>query len=166
MNRVWAMPNKWTFKIKPVAELLNRYNVGEGWADPFCGTSQLCEFRNDLNRDNTVAITHLDCEEFAEKIVPQNIMGIVFDPPYSLHNVMQFYRSVGKEHLMRKNPTGAYPKTRDILASKICKDGISISFGYNSVGLGKKRGFEIIEILLISHGRNRNDTIVTVERKL
>jgi hypothetical protein len=31
--------------------------------------------------------------------------------------------------------------------------------------MGKKRGFEIIEILLVSHGRLHNDTIVTVEVK-
>lgn len=29
----------------------------------------------------------------------------------------------------------------------------------------KNRGFEIIEIMLVAHGGNHNDTIVTVERK-
>ena len=43
--------------------------------------------------------------------------------------------------------------------------GISISFGWNSSGIGKKRGFEIIEILLVAHGGMHNDTICTVERK-
>ena len=38
-------------------------------------------------------------------------------------------------------------------------------FGWNSNGVGKVRGFEIIEILLIAHGGSHNDTIVTVERK-
>lgn len=33
-------------------------------------------------------------------------------------------------------------------------------------GIGKTRGFEIVEILLVAHGGNHNDTIVTVERKL
>ena len=36
----------------------------------------------------------------------------------------------------------------------------------NSIGIGKKKGFEIIEILLVCHGRAHNDTIVTVERKV
>ena len=40
-----------------------------------------------------------------------------------------------------------------------------ISFGWNSIGFGKNRGFEIIEILLVAHGGTKNDTIVTVERK-
>ena len=34
MERIWAMPNKWTFAIKPIAQLL-REEMGEGvWADP------------------------------------------------------------------------------------------------------------------------------------
>lgn len=32
-------------------------------------------------------------------------------------------------------------------------------------GIGLKRGFEMIEILLVPHGGSKNDTIVTVERK-
>ena len=34
------------------------------------------------------------------------------------------------------------------------------------MGLGKNRGFEMLEILLVPHGGSKNDTIVTVERKL
>jgi hypothetical protein len=32
--------------------------------------------------------------------------------------------------------------------------------------MGKTRGFEIIEILMVCHGGNINDTICTVERKI
>ena len=41
-----------------------------------------------------------------------------------------------------------------------------LSFGWNSGGIGKSLGFEIIEILLVAHGGAHNDTICTVERKL
>ena len=40
-----------------------------------------------------------------------------------------------------------------------------ITCGWNSGGIGKKYGFEIVEILLVSHGGWHNDTIVTVEQK-
>jgi len=51
--------------------------------------------------------------------------------------------------------------------SRILKpNGIVISFGWNSSGVGKVRGFEIIEILLVAHGGMHNDTICTVERKI
>ena len=53
----------------------------------------------------------------------------------------------------------------NIASRKIRVGGIAISFGWNSCGIGKKRGFELEEILLICHGGHHNDTIVTVERK-
>ena len=44
-------------------------------------------------------------------------------------------------------------------------NGIVITCGWNSGGIGKKYGMEIQEILLVPHGGWHNDTIVTVERK-
>jgi hypothetical protein len=44
--------------------------------------------------------------------------------------------------------------------------GYVITCGWNSGGIGKTNGFEIIEILLVAHGGWYNDTIVTVERKI
>ena len=32
--------------------------------------------------------------------------------------------------------------------------------------MGKNRGFEIVEILLVAHGGHHNDTICTVEKKI
>jgi len=43
--------------------------------------------------------------------------------------------------------------------------GIAICFGWNSMGFGLTRGYELKEILLVTHGAAHNDTIVTVERK-
>lgn len=44
--------------------------------------------------------------------------------------------------------------------------GIVVCFGWNSNGVGKKRGFEMEEVLLVPHGGSKHDTIVTVERKI
>ena len=46
------------------------------------------------------------------------------------------------------------------------EDGIVITFGWNTNGIGKKYGFEIVEILIVAHGSMHNDTLVTVERKI
>ena len=40
-----------------------------------------------------------------------------------------------------------------------------IRCGWNSGGIRKKYGFEIVEILMVAHGGWHNDTIVTVEVK-
>ena len=50
--------------------------------------------------------------------------------------------------------------------SRIMKEnGIVVSFGWNSGGIGMKYGFEIKEILLVPHGGTHNDTICVVEKK-
>ena len=164
ISRVWAMPNKWTFKIKPITELLQRYNVGDGWADPFAGRSRLAEYRNDLNPNNGQEYC-LEATEFLSQI-PNGLRGVVFDPPYSLTQVSRSYNDIGLEFKGKENPTGGFPKAKDKIAALLDESGTCISFGWNTIGLGKKRGFEIIEILIVSHGGNRNDTLVTVERRI
>ena len=66
----------------------------------------------------------------------------------------------------KENPTGGFPVVRDLLANTIRPGGVCISFGWNTVGLGKGRGFEPVEYMICSHGGNRNDTLVAVERKV
>lgn len=43
--------------------------------------------------------------------------------------------------------------------------GVCLSFGWSTNGMGKTRGYEIEEILLVAHGGARNDTICMAERK-
>ena len=59
-----------------------------------------------------------------------------------------------------------YEKVKSAACEKIKPGGYAISFGWNTNGFGKARGFEIVEIMLVAHGGSKNDTIVTVERKL
>ena len=61
---------------------------------------------------------------------------------------------------------GGFNKEKKLLKKKIKKDGLAICFGWNTIGFGKKLGYELIEILLVCHGGCHNDTIVTVEQKI
>ena len=159
------MPNKWTFTIKPIKELLKRYvGDGIGWVDPFAGQYSPAEYTND-HRKNTNAKYHLDALDFANRI-KGTLSGCLFDPPYSIHEVKRHYDELGMKYDWKTDPTGGFTKVRTIIASKIIIGGFVIYFGWNSNAFGKKRGFEIIEILLVAHGGNRNDTIVTIEQKI
>lgn len=52
MERIWAMPNKWTFAIKPIDRLL-REEMGKGvWVDPFAGVKSPATITNDLNPEH------------------------------------------------------------------------------------------------------------------
>jgi len=164
INRTWAMPNKWTFKVKPIYELIIRYATdGVGWADPFAGQSNIAEYRNDLNPEHNQPYS-MEAVEFMESLdVP--LQGVIFDPPYSLTQVSRSYKDFGLNFKSKENPTGGFPKVKDEISRLVVVGGYVISFGWNTVGMGKGRGFDIVEILIVSHGGNRNDTLCTVEKK-
>ena len=166
MSYRWAMPNKWTFKIKPISELLKRYGVDGGvrWVDPFAGISSPAELTND-HRPECGATHCMDAVDFARDVVPIGIFGVLFDPPYSIHEVKRHYDSLGRKYDFASDPTCGFKPVKDILAPKVEVGGYVISFGWNSTGFGKSRGFRKEEIMLVGHGGNRNDTIVTVEVK-
>jgi hypothetical protein len=157
------MPNKWTFQIPPIADLLARYvGDGKGWIDPFAGMTSPAEIKNDLNPE-TPAQYHLDALDFLNSLNGNLYKGILFDPPYSLRQVKEVYDDIGKSMTGLELNMG---KLRRVMSRKLLTGGIAISFGWNSIGIGKTSGYEIIEILLVCHGRAHNDTIVTVERKV
>jgi hypothetical protein len=58
-----------------------------------------------------------------------------------------------------------WARCKDELSRIVKPGGIAISFCWDSTGVGKRRGFSIIEVLLLCHGACHNDTIVTVEAK-
>jgi hypothetical protein len=166
IKRVWAMPNKWTFQIAPIAELLARYvGDGKGWIDPFAGMNSPAEITNDLNPEMPT-IYHLDALDFL-KLLDGQYQGVLFDPPYTPRQVKESYNSVGR-HMEQDDALLGYKRGqyKALITPLIKIDGISISCGWNSVGMGKKLGFTIIEILLVCHGSDHNDTICTVERKI
>jgi len=166
MKRVWAMPNKWTFKMKPIRELLNRYvKDGKGWIDPFSGMCSPAEFTNDLN-PKMKAEYHMNAIDFIKKMNGFKFKGILFDPPYTLRQIKECYNSIGKENTDIKVNVQLYSSVKKAIAPKIKPGGYAIHFGYHSNGFGKNLGFKIIEILLIAHGGAHYDTIVTVEQKV
>lgn len=163
LTRKWAMPSKHTFKIKPIARLLERYaGNGEGWIDPFAGENSIAEFTNDINPEKPTKF-HLHAKEFAGQMIGE-FNGVLFDPPYSLTQVKQCYAGMGMD--LFKDDANYFPhNVKSIIAPKIKQGGYAISFGWNSQGFGKNMGFKIIEVLIVPHGRGHNDTIVTVEIK-
>lgn len=158
------MPNRETFKIKPISELLSKYvKDGKGWIDPFAGDNSPAEITNDLNMF-AKATYNLSAFDFAA-LLEGDYNGVLFDPPYSPRQTKECYNSIGLSPT--KYDTGGFPSNvKKEISRKIKLGGVAICFGWNSNGFGKKLGFEVIEILMVSHGANHNDTIVTVEKKM
>lgn len=163
-SRVWAMPNHETFKIKPIEQLLKRYDVGEGWIDPFAGRNSPAEWTNDHNPDFKTT-SNLEAIDFV-KSLGDAFNGILFDPPYSFRQVSEHYKLIGKKATAKDTSMHFYEKVKSAACEKIIDGGLAISFGWNTNGFGKARGFRIIEILCVAHRGSKNDTIVTVEMKI
>ncbi|KKN74624.1 hypothetical protein LCGC14_0388260 [marine sediment metagenome] len=164
INRVWAMPNKWTFEIPPIKKLIYKYGGDfKGWIDPFAGMNSPAEITNDINPEMP-AHHNLEARDFIN-LLPGEYQGCLFDPPYTLRQIFECYKGHGKEEMITKDPSGAYSQLKIAIAKKILPGGHTIHFGYHSNGFGKKMGFKIVEILLVAHGRTHYDTIVTVEQK-
>lgn len=164
INRVWAMPNKWTFQIKPIKELLNRYVLDQNWIDPFAGYNSPAGITNDIN-PNAPTTHHMKAIDFVQILYNKEYSGCLFDPPYSLRQLKECYQQHGTD-ISYEDTIKFYSSLKTELTKKIIPGGYCISFGWNSNGFGKKRGFEIVEILLVAHGRDHNDTIITVEKKI
>ncbi len=168
LARAWSMPNKYTFKIAPIDELLNRYvlSQGAGWIDPFCGHSLRAQYRNDIDPKNSFALERKCALEFLKGLTGQ-FEGCLFDPPYSPRQMSEAYKLIGRKAAEQDTQNARfYSKCRDMIEPLIKPGGIVISFGWNSTGMGKNRGFQKVEVLLVNHGAAINDTIVVVEKKL
>lgn len=167
IQRTFSMPNKWTFQMRPVKDLLNKYvhNLGAGWVDPFCGNALVAQFRNDLNPSNLIATHHMDAVDFV-KTVEGPLAGCLIDPPYSPTQIAKVYKNIGRKPTRETTQNARlYARVKDALAPKIQKGGYAICCGWNSTGMGRARGFELVEMLVVNHGAAHNDTIVTVEVK-
>lgn len=160
------MPNKNTFSIKPIKELLNKYIItGQKIIDPFANNSKIATITNDLSPEFNTDY-HLDALDFLKMFDDNSIDVVLYDPPYSLRQVVECYKGVGKEITQQDTQGSWRAKHLDEIKRILKPQGVVLCFGWNSAGVGKTRGMDLIEVLLVPHGGSRYDTICTVETKL
>ena len=138
------MPNKNTFQITCISDLIASY--GDSWIDPF----------PDPYKEEAL--------DYLSRFLNGSVDRVLFDPPYSPRQLKECYQSNGQS--LHDATSSVWKKWKDAIARVIKSGGYCISFGWSTNGLGKNRGFEIIEILLVAHGGNHNDTIAVVEKKI
>lgn len=146
IEREWAMPNHKTFEIKPIKKLILE-ELGNSYTDVF---------PHPYDRDAL---------ELLKSIESESINELAFDPVYSLRQLKEKYESKGIA-LTQYETNYYWSDLRKQIARVIKPGGNVISFGWNSIGIGKTLGFNINRILLVCHGGHHNDTICTVEKKI
>lgn len=159
------MPNKETFKIKPIKDLINKQVDGNQMIiDPFANNSKIATVTNDLNPDFNTDF-HMDAFDFLRMFDNNSIDVVLYDPPYSTRQVSESYKNVGKEVTALDTSANWRKKHLDEIQRILKPNGIAICFGWNTNGVGKTRGFEMVEVLIVAHGGSHNDTLCTVEIK-
>lgn len=160
------MPNKNTFNIKPINELIHRYLKKDMLVvDPFANANKLATITNDLDPQYDTDY-HLDALDFLKQIEDNSVDLVLYDPPYSQRQVSESYRKLDMTVNMEATQNSYWTKQKREIARIVKQGGYVISCAWNSGGIGKKYGFEIQEVLLVAHGSWHNDTITTVERKV
>ncbi len=165
IRKEWAMSNSRTFQIKPIKEFVER-NISccEVIVDPFANDCKYGTVTNDLNPKFDTDY-HLDALKFLKKIKSNSVDCVLYDPPYSLRQVKECYEGVGVKVTQEHTKASWRARHLDEIQRILKVGGICLCFGWNTNGVGKKRGFEMQEILIVSHGGSKNDTLCTKEIK-
>lgn len=168
-SRKWSMPSPQTFLMKPIGEFVKRYLANSKISiDPSARNCEWFTYTNDIN-PNTKAKSHLDAVVFLKELQKQNITCdlLILDLPWTCRQISECYKEIGIKVTQKHTQIASFYKEVKNEADKLVqKNGIVLSFCYNSVGMGIKRGYEIEEILLVASGGIHNDCICTAERKI
>lgn len=169
ITKSWAMPNGNTFTIKPIKDFVEeevRKRDGLVIVDPFANSCKYGTITNDLNPEFDTTY-HMDALEFLKSLPSDSADLILYDPPYSITQASQLYKEYGRDKLEVNVANMKYwALCKDNIARILKKGGTCLCFGWNTNGIGKTRGFEMMEILLVAHGGSKNDTICTKEVKI
>ncbi len=165
IERIWAMPNKNTFEVTPIKQLINEeVYLSKFLIDPFANKNKLASVTNDLSLEYDTDY-HMDALDFLKMFNDNSVDGVLYDPPYSPRQVSECYNDVGYNVTWDTTKASFWGNHKREISRIVKIGGKVITFGWNSGGIGYKYGFEIERILLVPHGGWHNDTICTVEVK-
>lgn len=158
------MPTADTTNCKPIGDLVRKYLHGVS-VDPFARNARLATHTNDLNPD-TDAEHHMEAVEFLRMLADKGVEAdcVIFDPPYSPRQVADCYQGIGMTPTKRDTQTARLKaECRTQIRRLVKNGGVVISMGWNTVGHGKE--FTPVELLIVCHGGDHNDTLCMVERR-
>ncbi len=95
------MPNKNTFDIKPIRELIDKYiKDKELIIDPFANKNKIATITNDLDPQYNTDY-NLDALDFLKLFNDISVDMVLYDPPYSPRQISECYKNERKAHSFR-----------------------------------------------------------------
>jgi len=93
IKRIWAMPNRNTFSVPPIGDIVRKYTHGKS-IDPFANKNKFAMITNDLDTDYSTD-HHMDALDFLKMFDDEDIDTVLYDPPYSPRQVSEVYTRLG-----------------------------------------------------------------------
>jgi hypothetical protein len=152
-------PKRYTFeqpKLKAWVEKQCRGKV----LNLFAGKTTLTvnETRNDMD-PNTPAQYHMPADEFCKMAIEKGMKfdTVILDPPYNLRKSREKYNG---------RYFGSFTVIKRMIPDILNPNGRVITLGYDTTGIGCKRGLVKIAVCVVNHKGDHNDTICLVEKKV
>lgn len=147
-KRIKTIHRRWTFENTDILDWVKIHSKGR-ILNLFAGNTSLYlnEIRVDINKQ-IPADYHMDVLEFVNTYQGEKFDTVIIDP-----NVKHRYSDL-------------MLKLKDNLYKVLNPNATVINISTNSSGMGKERGFEIIEICLFNYTKPLSDSIGVVEKWL
>jgi signal peptidase I len=149
-------PKRYTFEQPKLKLWVEKWCRGKV-LNLFAGTTKLnvVEVRVDIYKD-APADYHMDSFDFVTRWKGEPFDTVILDPPYNIRKAREKY---GERYI------GKFTKLKNALPYILSPNARVITFGYDTVGMSKSRGFEKVAICLVCHGGDHNDTLCLVEER-
>ena len=159
------MPSSETFSILPIKKFVQKWIDGRAViADPFAHNCKYGTITNDLNPECDTNY-HMDALDFLKMLPDNSCDCVIYDPPYSLRQVKECYEGVGITVTAEHTKASWRARHLDEIKRITKPNGVVLCFGWNTNAVGKTRGFDMREVLIVPHGGSKNDTLCTAEVK-
>lgn len=152
-------PARYTFEMPKLKKWIEQQCTGKV-LNLFAGKVTLLvnEIRNDM--DVTMpAEYHLPADEFCKMAIDKGwrFDTIILDPPYNLRKSREKYNG---------RYFGSFTIIKRMIPDLLNPNGKVITLGYDTTGIGLKRGFRKIAVCVVNHKGDHNDTLCLVEQKI
>lgn len=163
----FSMPNKWTFKMKPIWDyvltvILKHTNI----LFPFAGFMRFAQIPTknftyiDISTDLPKPYIQGDIFDVLPELIKkqQKYDLIISDPPYSFFQSLHSY-AVNTKVIQQ------ITQLKQLYNQLLENNGEIIHCGYNTTGMSKKHGYEKTNLLIVNCGGSHNDFLVLTEQK-